>query len=195
MKLICIGDSLTYGLGVPVEESWVELLNRESPWDVKNVGINGDTTGGMLARFSKDVLDARPDRVLIMGGANDFIMGCDVCVVKANIMAMVHQARAARLGVIVCTQPSGDAAHVRSDWQGLSDFDMVARKLFMMARWLEDFCRAFQIPLIPLHDRFAEGIFGNVPGYFIDGVHPNRKGHRLIADIILQSEAWKEAGR
>ena len=192
MKIICIGDSLTYGLGVPVEDSWVAILNRESGYDVKNRGMNGDTTGGMLARFGRDVLEARPDYVMLMGGANDFIMGCDLSIVKANMMAMIHHARAAKLGVIVCAQPAGDTEHVRSDWQGLADFVQVEQKLAKMSAWLGDFCKVFQVPLIPLHDRFEKCICGKLSDYFIDGVHPNRKGHRLIADVILDSEAWKE---
>ena len=47
MRMICIGDSLTYGFGVPVESSWVEILNRESRAQVINKGISGDTSGGM----------------------------------------------------------------------------------------------------------------------------------------------------
>lgn len=98
-KMICIGDSLTYGLGVPVGDSWVELLNRESSCDVINKGINGDTSGGMLARLHRDVLEHQPDLVFLMGGANDFIMGCGLGVVRANLMAMVVRIT---MGSFVC---------------------------------------------------------------------------------------------
>ena len=55
MKIICIGDSLTEGYGVGRPENWVTLLNERSENDIINKGISGDTTGGMLARFQKDV--------------------------------------------------------------------------------------------------------------------------------------------
>ncbi len=29
MKIVCLGDSLTYGLGVSVDDNWIALLNRE----------------------------------------------------------------------------------------------------------------------------------------------------------------------
>lgn len=186
MKLICIGDSLTYGLGVPVEDSWVEILNRESAYQVQNKGINGDTSGGMLARFGRDVLEEKPAGVFLMGGSNDFIMGCDISVVKANLMAMVHQARAYKLPVILASEITGDIPHVRQDWGGLADFYEVDRKLTEMSAWLVDFCRVFQIPFVNLHDRFEQAAAGEKSRYFIDGVHPNKIGHRLIADIILQ---------
>ena len=186
MKLICIGDSLTYGLGVPVEDSWVEILNRESGFQVQNKGINGDTSGGMLARFGRDVLEEKPDAVFLMGGSNDFIMGCDISIVKANLMAMVHQARAEKLSVMLASEITGDTPHVRQDWSGIADFYEVDRKLVAMSSWLTDFCRVFQIPFVNLHDRFDQAIVGEKRPYFIDGVHPNKMGHRLIADIILQ---------
>ena len=71
MKLICIGDSLTFGYGVRPSQRWTRLCAQETGWEIVNEGISGDTTGGMLARFSADVLPERPDAVLMMGGAND----------------------------------------------------------------------------------------------------------------------------
>lgn len=182
--MICIGDSLTYGLGVPVENSWVEILNRETGYNVCNKGINGDTSGGMLARLERDVLREEPDVVFLMGGANDFIMGCETSVVKANLMALVHQLYAARIKVILGIEIAGDPEHIREDWADLADFWEVNRKVKEMADWLPDFCRAFQIPYVNLYREFHQAISGHETEYFFDGVHPNGKGHRLIADII-----------
>lgn len=36
MKLVCIGDSLTYGYGVPSNACWVELLNKNLGWNTLN---------------------------------------------------------------------------------------------------------------------------------------------------------------
>lgn len=185
-KMICIGDSLTYGLGVPVGDSWVELLNRESSCDVINKGINGDTSGGMLARLNRDVLEHQPDLVFLMGGANDFIMGCGLGVVRANLMAMVHQMYHARIPVILGIEIAGDSAHVRPDWQQLADFCQVNEKIRAMAEWLPGFCGAFQIPYVDLYREFGDAVRGREAEFFIDGVHPNVRGHRLIADSILK---------
>ena len=75
MKLVCLGDSLTYGYGVPRRDCWVSRVAECTGHTLVNRGINGDTSGGMLARFGRDVLDERPDRVLLLGGANDIIFG------------------------------------------------------------------------------------------------------------------------
>ena len=47
-KLICLGDSLTFGLRVPQSQTWPRLV-QETGVEVIHLGICGDTTGGMLA--------------------------------------------------------------------------------------------------------------------------------------------------
>ena len=75
MIIACLGDSLTYGYGIPRPKVWTTLLARRTGIDVRNCGINGDTTGGMLARFHQHVVQAGADAVLIMGGFNDLALG------------------------------------------------------------------------------------------------------------------------
>ena len=48
MKLICIGDSLTFGYGVRPSQRWTRLCAQETGGEIVNEGISGDTTGGML---------------------------------------------------------------------------------------------------------------------------------------------------
>ena len=42
-KLICLGDSLTFGAGVTRRDCWTSLVQRECGWTVVNRGISGDT--------------------------------------------------------------------------------------------------------------------------------------------------------
>lgn len=191
MKIICIGDSITYGLGVPVEDSWTQILRQNTAYNVINRGINGDTSGGMLARFQKDVIDERPDLVFIMGGANDFMMGCETAVVKANILAMVHQARAAKINVVIGIEISSNLLNIREDWKTLVNFQDVDDKLGEMHLWLYQFCKVFQVPFVDLYQNYRRAILSQEKEFYIDGVHPNKKGHRLIADIIMQSNIFE----
>ena len=55
-KLICLGDSLTFGAGVTRRDCGTSLVQRACGWTVVNRGIRGDTTGGMLVRLQRDVL-------------------------------------------------------------------------------------------------------------------------------------------
>lgn len=95
MKLICIGDSLTFGYGVRPSQRWTRLCAQETGWEIVNEGISGDTTGGMLVRLrallaERDICVQRP-LVLLMGGANDiFFSGTDTGA-RANMGAMLNQ--------------------------------------------------------------------------------------------------------
>ena len=60
MKLFCLGDSLTFGFGMSRNVRWTTLVEQETGWQVVNRGINGDTTGGMLARLGPEVLTEYP---------------------------------------------------------------------------------------------------------------------------------------
>ena len=69
--------------------------------DVRNAGINGDTTSGMLARFQTDVLAAQADAVCLMGGFNDLALGAGPGTVRANLFALVQQCFHARVRPIL----------------------------------------------------------------------------------------------
>ena len=85
-NIICLGDSFTRGFGVRKKENWISQAYPENTTLI-NAGINGDTTSGMLARFSRDVIEHRPDYVLITGGINDFIVGSSLDIPKNNYCA------------------------------------------------------------------------------------------------------------
>ena len=76
-KLICLGDSLTFGLRVPQSQTWPRLV-QETGVEVINLGICGDTTGGMLSRLQTVLREHGTTQayVLIMGGSNDIFFRC-----------------------------------------------------------------------------------------------------------------------
>ena len=184
MKIVCLGDSFTFGLGVKSFSKWVHLIGKELEITTVCKGVSGDTTGGMLARFEKDVLREKPDKVLLIGGGNDFIMGSDLTVVKTNMMALVHQARAAAIEPIIATQVPAVTDMVPDYWKMITDFEAVNGKYFEQCAWYEMFSKAFNVPFINLFMEFACATNDDPESYYLEGVHLNEKGHRLIADIL-----------
>ena len=43
MKIVCLGDSLTYGYGVPRKDGWVSLAAQATGHTLVNKGVSGDT--------------------------------------------------------------------------------------------------------------------------------------------------------
>lgn len=74
MKLLCLGDSLTYGFDVRPDQSWTALVSAKSHIHIDNEGQCGDTTTGMVYRLHQFDL-SRYDAFFIMGGSNDILLG------------------------------------------------------------------------------------------------------------------------
>ncbi|MBW4644360.1 MAG: G-D-S-L family lipolytic protein [Goleter apudmare HA4340-LM2] len=61
--IIFLGDSITD------EGEWIELMNNSQ---IKNRGINGDTTDGILNRL-QEIVESQPRKVFLMVGVNDLV--------------------------------------------------------------------------------------------------------------------------
>jgi lysophospholipase L1-like esterase len=92
----CIGDSLT-AAGY-YETELTALLG--SQFTVVNKGISGNTTSGMLNRFTTDVLNHDPDFSVIWGGVNDIRLGIPLATTESNLQSMYTQAHDAGIKVI-----------------------------------------------------------------------------------------------
>ncbi len=64
-EIIFLGNSITDGGG------WAELFKNEK---IKNRGISGDITDGVLYRLD-EVVSSKPDKIFIMIGINDLARG------------------------------------------------------------------------------------------------------------------------
>jgi len=194
MKLVCIGDSLTFGYGLHKADKWVTLLEEKlnnrngghpadmQGWEIINAGINGDTSGGALSRLKGAVIDQKPDMVLIMTGGNDYIAGCDISAVKANITAMTMQCAAAGIKVFVSSEIPAIPEQVAPEWKAVADFEEYNRKQKEIREWYPKYCRGFGYTYIDLFDKWCEATAVS-SDYYQDGIHPNQGGNRVFAEI------------
>lgn len=191
--LICLGDSLTFGLRVPHSQAWPRLIGRDTGMEVRNLGISGDTTGGMLARLQNltgVVCHGSPENMpvlLIMGGSNDiFYAGTDVGA-RANIGAMIHQAMAAHMLPVVGIPLPIAPEDAPKGWGKIADFHKAAAQIEAYSRWLKDFCAAFGISYVDFRQDFLDAQ-GNVRReLFVDGLHPNAAGHAVMAKRLMDT--------
>ncbi len=71
MKIVCLGDSLTWvGYGGSYFQSLVPLLPEH---ELINAGVGGNTVVNLLRRVEGDVIAHQPDGVFIMVGGNDAV--------------------------------------------------------------------------------------------------------------------------
>ncbi len=99
--IVAVGDSITRGDGdTDVPGGWVTRLGEKlhaaypgAAFTVRNTGLDGDTTAGVLARLSRDVLAAHPTLVIISSGTNDFDEGVSATLYEARLRTLVDRLR------------------------------------------------------------------------------------------------------
>ncbi len=79
-EIVFLGNSITEA------GEWQELL---SPKNVKNRGISGDVTYGVLARLD-EVLSAKPAKIFLLVGINDLKRGIPVGTVARNYQRIIE---------------------------------------------------------------------------------------------------------
>lgn len=190
MELICLGDSITYGYGVRSAQRWTTLVGQALAYPVTNLGVSGDTTGGMLARLNAEVipplrekpLGMRPT-VLLMGGVNDiFYSGVDTGA-RANMGAMVQQVLTAGGRCVMLSPLAVSFPTVTPEWQEVMRPSNNA-VLEAYHQWLALFCRTFRVPYIELYDLLRDESGVPRPELYLDGLHPTAEGHRIMAGRI-----------
>lgn len=170
--IACFGDSLTFGLGVPEDQNYPSQLQRRLDaegyqYHVVNLGISGDTTAGGLARLP-DVLALKPKIIILELGPNDGLRGLPVNEIKKNLSAIVEQAQAA--GVTVVLAGMQISPNYGPDYTAA--FAGVFREV----------AQQYKLPLIPF---FLEGVGGVRELNAADGSgHPNAAGYKIVTENV-----------
>ena len=91
--VLVMGDSLSAGYGIQLEQSWVTLLQQElvknTQSKVINASVSGETSGGGLARLPALLSKHNPDVVIIELGGNDGLRGQPINIMQDNLQAMI----------------------------------------------------------------------------------------------------------
>lgn len=186
-RIVCIGDSLTYGYGAFAADAWPYIASRRLGIDCINKGENGETTAGMLARFQKDVLELSPDGVVIMGGSNDILQGVSLDNIMAHIAQMAERAEAAGIRVLIGIPMNIDTELIEEFWPcaaGVSETEALFREY---RERLIEYCTARHIIYIDFQAEYPGKMKQAEQGrWFVDGLHPTPEGNHMMAGIFCE---------
>ncbi|HOV80887.1 MAG TPA: SGNH/GDSL hydrolase family protein [Bacillota bacterium] len=176
-KIICLGDSITYGYPYGPDMSWVKLCAASTGLNMLNRGINGDTTAQMRRRFNYDVLAAEPACVIVMGGTNDVWVGFDGERMRGNIKSMAMGA----LKNGICPVLGLPVPVSLEDLDGFLPGDVIC-ELALLRDWISDFAEENLLPVLDFYTPLLNPVTGEAnPDYFMDDSHPNAAGYRVLA--------------
>ena len=181
-----LGDSITYGFEVEGTLTWIGRLRREEEINLLNVGINGDTCGNMLGRFKEHVIDLAPKAVFIMGGGNDILAGTPLEYVTNSVATMAQMALNKGIVPIIGIAPEPSPKDVPKEWHQLMDYNQVREQMATYKEWLITFAKANLLPYIDFDTGMKTKLHTGYGRYFMDGVHPNPAGHKIMASIAKQ---------
>ena len=93
-KLLILGDSISAGYGIELEQGWVSLLQERLhrqgyPHKVINASISGDTSSGALQRLDKLLTLHNPHVCIVELGGNDGLRGLSLEQIADNLTAIV----------------------------------------------------------------------------------------------------------
>ncbi|URZ08568.1 GDSL-type esterase/lipase family protein [Clostridium felsineum] len=186
MKIVCFGDSLTYGYGVNSNSSWVSLLKTKlHNVTIINKGVNGDTTTGLLSRSHKDVIEENPDYVIIMAGTNDLLMNHSIELIEDNIKLLIKEAKENNITPILALQPPIVESLAKIYWDASLDYKKANSILLDYINWSKNYAKDNNITIISFYDYLINK--PNITDLYSDGLHPNTIGHKLMFNTLYSS--------
>lgn len=173
---VFMGDSIT--------EGWA---NQDPGFFTDNNflgrGISGQTTSHMVVRFRRDVLDHKPQYVVILAGTNDIALNNGVISLEnifGNIQSMCELARQHGITPVICSVLP--AAEYPWRPEVLNPADEVLKLNAMLA----GYAKAEGITYVDYHSVLKDGNNGLPPQHAGDGIHPNLSCYRIMEEIILE---------
>lgn len=183
MSLCIFGDSIVYGRGARAWEGWPMLLRAhleaQNPQHrVYALGVPGQRTDGLLARFGAEAQAREPSIILFAIGINDSKHSSTIPpdVFEENVQALHQQARrfTQHVGFIGLTRvdeaalgprPAGELRHTNAS---IAVYDAT----------LAGFCAHQAIPHLNVSTALTLADLA-------DGLHPNAAGHEKLFRKIL----------
>ncbi|WP_180085178.1 arylesterase [Acinetobacter sp. YH12145] len=167
--IMILGDSLSAGYGVSVQQGWVHLLQKRldqqypKQHKVVNASVSGETTSGALARLPKLLHTHRPDLVVIELGGNDGLRGQPPAQIQKNLAQLIQKSQQAKSKVILFGMkipPNYGKAYSQAfenNYQVLS--------------------QQYKVKLLPF---FMQGVAGHKNLMQQDQIHPNAKAQPIL---------------
>ena len=172
-RILFFGDSITAGAGVDKENAFPALIQQKIDslgWNFKavNAGLSGETSAGGLRRI--DWMLQQPVSVFVLElGGNDALRGIDLDVTQENLQKIIDKVEAkyprARIIVAGMQVPPNLGPEYTEKFKEM--YPELAEKN--------------EATLIPF---LLEDVGRNPKMMQSDGIHPNVKGHKLVAENV-----------
>ena len=175
MKILCYGDSNTYGFDprgyfaerYGAENRWPNILAELSGWSVNNQGMNGRAIPKLPVRFPESV-----DVILIMLGTNDLLQGNSAEKVAQRMEQFLHTLDSVKDKLVVVAPPQLR----RGEWVNTN---VLIRESATLGENYGTLCQCYGV-------RFVDATGWEIPMCF-DGVHFTEEGNHRFARYLYSA--------
>lgn len=170
--ILILGDSLSAGYQMSIEESWPSLLSKQLKQkgieaNVINGSISGDTSGNGLQRLPSLLDQHNPDLVIVELGANDGLRGFSPVTIKQNLNQIISLVK----------ENGSDAALM----QIMVPPNYGKRYSQAFTNLYPDVAKQQDIPLLPF---FLKDVIVKPEWMKKDGIHPKAEAQPWIAEFM-----------
>ncbi len=172
LRIVALGDSLTAGLGLPVDAAFparlaAALKAKGLAASIVNAGVSGDTASGGLGRLDWSVPQGT-EAVILELGANDALRGIDPAVTKTALDSILNKLKDRHIAVLLAGMQA--PRNLGADY--VSVFDAIYPAL----------ASNHAVVFYPF---FLDGVATDPKLNQGDGMHPNAAGVDVIVARIL----------
>lgn len=175
LHLLFMGDSLSEGYGVSRENAFPNIIKQKLEADdlgfkvkVTNGSVSGSTSANAPSRL-KWFLKSKPDILVLALGANDGLRGIDVDSSSKNLADTIAMAKENNIRIILTGMliPPNYGEDYRKKFSSM--YEKLQSK--------------YQLDFIPF---LLDGVAGVKELNQADGIHPNVKGHEVLAQNVMK---------
>ncbi|NKB36584.1 MAG: arylesterase [Gammaproteobacteria bacterium] len=172
--LMVLGDSISAGYGIALQQGWVHLLEERLHqqgyrYHVKNASISGDTTRGARARLTRLLDENTPDISIIELGGNDGLRGLSLEELRVNLSTLITELlnSGAKVVLVPMRLPPNYGPACNERFEAIYR-DMKAEHDITLTRFI------------------LEGIAGDPEQMQSDGIHPKASAQAQMLEIVWQ---------
>jgi acyl-CoA thioesterase-1 len=170
-RVVVLGDSLTAGLGLPMDEAYPSLLQKwiddaGMRYEVVNAGVSGDTSAGGLSRLDW-ALDGDVKVLIVALGGNDALRALPVEELRRNLSTIIERAQAKHIQVVL--------AGMEAPRNFGRDYDVRFHQVY------PEVAKTYMVALVPF---LLQDVAGIERLNQRDGIHPTAEGAEIVAKNV-----------
>ncbi|OYW91559.1 MAG: hypothetical protein B7Z13_12260 [Caulobacterales bacterium 32-67-6] len=187
MRILAFGDSYVAGVGDPGHQGWIgRALAGRPEVTLYNLGVRGDTSADVLARFPAEaaarLTDAEVCGLVFAFGRNDASQAegrqrLTAAESLKNAHSLLTQG-AARAPVLMVGPPPADEPALAARVEGLNEA-------------FKTLCVRLKVPYIDILRPLAVSGTWLAEAQAGDGAHPGAAGYQQMAELVAAHPAWR----